>query len=289
MKLSKKCFVIMIVASVLLLNVSIIAHSDESELSTFTDGFRIIVNNDGSKTCTIVGYESDIYTNIIPKELNGYIVTRIGNSAFKNANQITGEVIIPDTVISIGDEAFSGCTLLTKIKFGNNLVSIGNSAFSGCNSLERVDFRNIESIGDEAFSKCNGFEYKDIIFPTSIHYIGSRAFAETNIESLTFVNPKVPEVNNDTFSGYNGKKIIPNNCFEYVGEAWSYSFVAGISLMGDVNNDGKVNANDAAVVLDLYKNGNATEENMKVIDINRDGKINANDAALVLDIYKYGK
>ena len=59
--------------------------------------------------------------------------------------------------------------------------------------------------------------------------------------------------------------------------------------MGDVNNDGKVNANDAAVVLDLYKNGNATEENMKVIDINRDGKINANDAALVLDIYKYGK
>ena len=63
----------------------------------------------------------------------------------------------------------------------------------------------------------------------------------------------------------------------------------GEYLKGDLDRNGAVNANDAAVALDLYKYGNATDEDMKIGDINEDGVINANDAALILDVYKYGK
>ena len=57
---------------------------------------------------------------------------------------------------------------------------------------------------------------------------------------------------------------------------------------GDLDKNGAVNANDAAVALDLYKYGNVTEKDIEIGDMNDDGVINANDAALILDVYKYG-
>lgn len=59
-------------------------------------------------------------------------------------------------------------------------------------------------------------------------------------------------------------------------------------MLGDINYDGVVNANDAALVLDIYKYGNATDVQKIVADVNFDSVVNANDAALILDIYKYG-
>ena len=61
------------------------------------------------------------------------------------------------------------------------------------------------------------------------------------------------------------------------------------SKLGDLDGNGTVNANDAALVLDLYKYSNITEDDLKVADIDQNGLINANDAALILDMYKYGK
>ena len=59
-------------------------------------------------------------------------------------------------------------------------------------------------------------------------------------------------------------------------------------ILGDLDRNEAVNANDAAVALDLYKYGNITEKDIEIGDMNEDGVINANDAALILDIYKYG-
>lgn len=59
-------------------------------------------------------------------------------------------------------------------------------------------------------------------------------------------------------------------------------------LKGDLDKNGIVDANDAAVALDLYKYNNATEEELKIGDMDENGLIDANDAALILDIYKYG-
>lgn len=60
-------------------------------------------------------------------------------------------------------------------------------------------------------------------------------------------------------------------------------------LKGDLDGDGVINANDAALVLDLYKYGNISSEDLEIGDMDGNGMINANDAALILDMYKYGK
>lgn len=58
---------------------------------------------------------------------------------------------------------------------------------------------------------------------------------------------------------------------------------------GDLNKDGMINANDAAVALDLYKYNNSTDEDILIGDMDGNGVINANDAALILDVYKYSR
>ena len=59
-------------------------------------------------------------------------------------------------------------------------------------------------------------------------------------------------------------------------------------IRGDLDKNGIVDANDAAIALDLYKYNNVTDEQLKIADIDKNGIIDANDAALILDIYKYG-
>ncbi len=56
-------------------------------------------------------------------------------------------------------------------------------------------------------------------------------------------------------------------------------------IKGDVNGDGAVNATDAALVLDYFKNGDATDEILKIADIDENGALNATDAACIIDIF----
>ena len=58
-------------------------------------------------------------------------VTSIGNSAFSGYSALTS-ITIPNSVTSIGHEAFSGCTGLTDITIPNSVTNIGGSAFSWC-------------------------------------------------------------------------------------------------------------------------------------------------------------
>ena len=61
--------------------------------------------------------------------------------------------ITNSTVTSIGNYAFSGCTLLTTAEFPN-VTSIGSYAFSYCSKLTTAEFPNVTSIGSYAFSNC---------------------------------------------------------------------------------------------------------------------------------------
>jgi len=58
---------------------------------------------------------------------------------------------------------------------------------------------------------------------------------------------------------------------------------------GDLDKNNIVNANDAAIALDLYKYGNVSDKELLIGDMDNNGIINANDAALILDVYKYGE
>ena len=80
---------------------------------------------------TIVGYNKLASGVVeIPKSIRGKPVTRIADEAFKDCAFVTG-VIIPESVESIGDSAFRGCSRLSDIEFLGDAPKLGVYRFTG--------------------------------------------------------------------------------------------------------------------------------------------------------------
>ena len=81
-------------------------------------------------------------------------VTSIGDQAFRCSRSLTS-IEIPDSVMNIGTAAFGECTSLRSVKIGNSVTTIPKSAFFGCYSLTSVEIgKSVTSIGDDAFHDC---------------------------------------------------------------------------------------------------------------------------------------
>ena len=89
--------------------------------------------------------------------------------------QNTKSYVIPSSVTSIGDYAFSSCDSLSEIVIPSSVTSIGDSAFSSCDSLSEIVIpSSVTSIGDWAFSFCSSLS--EIVIPSSVTSIGDSAF-----------------------------------------------------------------------------------------------------------------
>ena len=102
---------------------------------------------------------------------------------YLNGEEVT-DLIIPESVSSIGQYAFYGCSGLTNLTIPNSVTSIGNRAFMGCSSLTSVIIPNsVTTIGERTFYNCSSLT--NVTIPNSVTSIGSAAFY--NCSNLTAV------------------------------------------------------------------------------------------------------
>ena len=121
-------------------------------------------------------YAHSLYLNgELVTELNiPNTITSIKNNAFCGCTSFIN-VSMPNTVTSIGLYAFNNCTSITHVTIGNGMTSIGGSAFSGCSSLIQINIPNgITSIEGSVFSNCASLS--SITIPDGVTSIGSSSF-----------------------------------------------------------------------------------------------------------------
>lgn len=102
-------------------------------------------------------------------------VLGILDGAFFNQKGIT-RVYLLNGLISIGNEAFSGCSALTKIEIPETVTRIGKYAFRDCYDLEELTLNEgLLSIGERAFEDCVALT--EVFIPESVTVIEASAFA----------------------------------------------------------------------------------------------------------------
>ena len=106
--------------------------------------------------------------------------------------------VIPNSVKSIGDEAFWACTNLTSISIPNSVKSIGNGAFNQCTNLTSISIPNgVTSIGKTAFADCS--KLATIIIPYTITTIGDYAFIRSGLSDMYCYAEQLPEIGSSIF------------------------------------------------------------------------------------------
>lgn len=143
-------------------------------------------------------------------------VTSIGSGAFNDCCSLTN-VIIPNGVTKIGSTAFFNCYSLTNVIIPNSVISIGDSAFYNCCSLTNVIIPNsVTSIGG-AFYNCRSLT--SIAIPSGVTSINSNAFY--SCYSLTKYDfsqhTNVPTLSNtNAFTNINNiaKIIVPDSLYD---------------------------------------------------------------------------
>ncbi len=144
--------------------------------------YKYTINGD---SVTINSYFGSDMTPVIPAEINGLPVTKIGYNCFRGT-QITS-VYIPDTIHLIDTGAFNSCQKLKSVYFlgANSTMDIGPSAFQNCKNLTSINLSTeTRSIGNNAFSGCSSL--MKITIPASVNEIGPGAFSGTNEDFVIY-------------------------------------------------------------------------------------------------------
>ena len=168
---------------------------------------------------TVIGCDKSFIGNIIVPEG----VTTIKEWAFLNCS--IQKVLLPNTLLYIGEHAFDGCIKLTSISFADSIKSIGEDAFVGCENLCKVQISDIAAWcrikfhGDPMNCYANPLIYakqlylenaeiKDLSIPEGVEDISSSAFCGyENLTSITFPH-SLKTIGNCAFNWCSGLSCI---------------------------------------------------------------------------------
>ena len=184
-------------------------------------GYTKSYTNLGSISNTIKQYDDNYgysYYYYIPQSIRKVTITntkRIPSYAFKNCNFIE-EITIPETITSIGSEAFYECAGLKRLNSETDglfcipagVTEIKDYMFYMCNAATEIELgANVTSVGKYAFYSCkqigkfNSDVTGELIVPDGVTNIGDYAFANTELITKVVVSDTVTKIGKTAFQG----------------------------------------------------------------------------------------
>ena len=166
-------------------------------------------------------------------------VINIGENAFSDCENII-DITIPDSVVSIGEYAFNRCTRLENIVISDNVTNIDSGTFEGCSNLASITIPDgVTSIGGHAFNSCESLV--NIKIPDSVTDIGYAAFYDClNLKSIT-IPYGVTSIGGSAFNNCKSLEYvtIPNSV-TVIGDSTFYdcSSLKSVTISNGVTNIG---------------------------------------------------
>ena len=167
-------------------------------------------NYDSRDNCNaIIETETNVLIQGCNKTIIPNTVISIGDESIMDFDGLTS-IAIPNSVTSIKYKAFMNCKNLSAITIPNNVTTIEDCAFYGCQALSFVTIGSgVNSIGGEAFKNCNNVD---------------AIYCYANPEGLTWSGPNI---------GFKDSKA--TICHVFDADAWSSAFpTANVTFVGDL-------------------------------------------------------
>lgn len=233
---------------------------------------------------------------------------RIGSYAFANCSNLTGEVVIPNTVATIDTAAFQGCTSLDSVIFNATNGSVPNQCFSGCAELSNVTLNDtVTEIGYYAFASCPSLTYIEI--PASVTSIAQSSFqndtditlgvyrnsyaleyAESNNINYVILDPEPTEpitpTEESTIAPTEPVTEAPTEPVTETPEPTAAPTELPTEsiklLLGDANGDGNVDIIDATIIQRVLANIKVEKYDALAADVDGNGEVDNIDVTFIM-------
>ncbi len=205
--------------------------------------------------------------------------------------------VIPNSVTSIDNYAFYGCSGLTSIDIPNSVTSIGWDAFYDCSGLTSVTIPNsVTSIRSYTFYGCSGLT--SVTIPNSVTLIGPGAFS--GCSGLIEIRSKIVNVGNVSMRSDVFYNVPTSACVLKVpfrtaiayGNADQWRAFSNInevilvssSTVGDLNRDNSVDGTDVNIMIGQIIKTSEYFDDDNVCDLNGDGRTSGFDLNKMISI-----